>query len=214
MSKHPASYLAVRKCSFFSPFAVLKVLALSIWRCSLGPNGRWRDTVCTVPSVAREEATESQRIVHETRWVGWTTSFGRVIDISRCNLSGAHRLKDAPPQKKQPRLIIGIICTTCVFDFIRKQPPFSGNVCLFSWHMHSYLIGIAFQRLSICFATKMHLYFLSACNIPNSEPARILSIRVRLDAYINTVMFKAFTFSFLSFVNKGLATTQLLYMTR
>lgn len=60
--------------------------------------------------------------------------------------------------------------------------------------MHSYLIGIAFQRLSMCFATKMHLYFASACNILNTEPPRILSVRVRLEAYIDEAMFKALTF--------------------
>lgn len=86
---------------------------------------------------------------------------GWVIDISHRNLSSAHRLKASPPPPSQtatldhwhrPR-------NMCVW-FYQKTTPFSGNVCLFSWHVHSYLIGIAFpvQQLSICFATKMHLY--------------------------------------------------------
>lgn len=52
----------------FSPFTAWKVLVLSIWCCSLGPNGRWRDTACTVHSTGRE--TKSRGIIHKTRWVG------------------------------------------------------------------------------------------------------------------------------------------------
>lgn len=63
---------SVRKCSF--SFTVWKVLALSIWCCSLGPNGRWRDNVCTVLSMKSKKEMKSQRITHKARWVGWTLS--------------------------------------------------------------------------------------------------------------------------------------------
>lgn len=116
----------------------------------------------------------------------------------------------------------------CVW-FYQKTTPFSGNVCLFSWHVHSYLIGIAFPFSSFLYASPQRCI----CT------PRILSVRVRLVAYINTAMFKAFTFhthravarhvqygyfagrigqylsfSFLLFVNKGLRIMQLLYMIR
>ena len=200
---------------FFFPLRSLKgsrFIHLALQSGPKWPMTRYRVhcTLCGERGSDGEPKNRTRDEVGGLNYVLWPSDRHKPPQPVRCSSSK----RRPPPKKNQPRLIIGIICTTCVFDFIRKQPPFSGNVCLFSWHMHSYLIGIAFQRLSICFATKMHLYFLSACNIPNSEPARILSIRVRLDAYINTVMFKAFTFSFLSFVNKGLATTQLLYMTR
>lgn len=49
----------------------LKVLALSIWCSSLGPNGWWRDTVCTV-HFAEKKNQMSQRTMRKTRWAGST----------------------------------------------------------------------------------------------------------------------------------------------
>lgn len=60
-------------------------------------------------------------------------------------------------------LITGTGYATRVFDFISNEPLF--RKCLtffFSWHVWGYLMGFAFQLLSIRFTTKMHLCFGSA----------------------------------------------------
>lgn len=64
-----------------------------------------------------------------------------------------------PPPPKQPHLITGIVHATCVFDFIRKQPPFQEMSAFFLARAQLFNRNcLSFQRLSICFATKMHLY--------------------------------------------------------
>ena len=121
MSKHPASYLTVRKCSFF-PFTVLKVLALSIWRCSLGP--KWPMTRycvhCTLCGERGSDGEPKNRTWDEVGGPNYVP--GRVIDISHRNLSSAHPLK-APPPPKQPHLITGIVHDNMCVWFYQKTTP-------------------------------------------------------------------------------------------
>lgn len=58
-------------------------------------------------------------------------------------------------------LITGMVYAQHVCLILSATGLFSGNVCNFfsSWHIWSCLTGFAFQLLSICFTTKMHLYF-------------------------------------------------------
>lgn len=97
-----------------------------------------------------------EKEIHKTRWVGWTIS------------SDHHNLSIDRHQKKQqqhfPQLLSILhwhgIHNMCVW-FYQQQTSFQemSEGFFFSWRTWNCLMRFAFQLLSICFTTKMHLYF-------------------------------------------------------
>lgn len=85
---------------------------------------------------------------------------GWVIDISHRNLSSAHRLKAFPPPLPNSHTWSLASSTQHVCLILSENNPLFRK-CLPFFLAHAQLFNrncLSFQQLSICFATKMHLY--------------------------------------------------------
>lgn len=97
-----------------------------------------------------------EKEIHKTRWVGWT------ISSDHHNLSiDRHQKKTTTTFSSNAFYTSLTWYTQHVCLILSATNLFSGNVWgfFFSWRTWNCLMRFAFQLLSICFTTKMHLYF-------------------------------------------------------
>lgn len=175
----------------FFPFTVWKVLVLSIWCCSLGPNGRWRDTACTVHSTGRDRETKRRGIMHKTRWVGELCPLLCDRHKSSRPVQWAskteHLGQSVSAQSDGFTSILGIwhdaVYTACVFDYISNKLLFRKcfrSCCFFLAYIglfHGICLSTAFYMLH----HKNAFVLWSSRYTWNAELSWVPSISVSLD---------------------------------